>query len=227
MSRLTQRAEGLWTVDAPLTTLGARLGCRATLLRLPDGALWLHSPVPLDDALVAEIRALGEARHLVAPNTMHHLSLASAKERFSGARVYAPAGLRAKVPTLPVDELLGEAPPASWGGALSLRRFEGAKKLDEWAFFHAPSRTLIVTDLAFNYPEVEHWWTRWFFTLTGALGKFGPTRILLSFVDDVAAAKESVAGMCRDWDFERVIVAHGEVREGDAREALAAGWAAV
>ena len=128
---------------------------------------------------------------------------------------------------LPVDELLGEAPPASWGGALSLRRFEGAKKLDEWAFFHAPSRTLIVTDLAFNYPEVEHWWTRWFFTLTGALGKFGPTRILLSFVDDVAAAKESVAGMCRDWDFERVIVAHGEVREGDAREALAVGWAAV
>lgn len=224
-SRLVQWADGLWTIDAPFTILGAHLGCRATLLRLPDGALWLHSPVPLDDALIQGIGALGTVRHIVGPNTMHYLSLAAAKQRFPEARVYATAGLRAKVPGLPIDETLGEQAPQAWGGALEQRRFEGAPKLDEAVFFHPTSRTLILTDIAFNYPQVEHWWTRTFFTMTNALGRVGPTRVMMSYVSDKAAAKRSAAAMCADWDFERLVLAHGEVLEQDARERLAAGWA--
>ena len=39
---------------------------RMTVIRLPDGGLWLHSPTPLDDGLRAAIDALGPVAHIVA-----------------------------------------------------------------------------------------------------------------------------------------------------------------
>ena len=42
---------GLWHATHDHTLGGVQFRTRATLVRLEDGGLWMHSPIPLDDAL--------------------------------------------------------------------------------------------------------------------------------------------------------------------------------
>ena len=62
---------------------------RMTVIRLPDGGLWLHSPTPLDDGLRAEIDALGPVAHIVAPNRIHYWWAGDWKQAYPQARTYA------------------------------------------------------------------------------------------------------------------------------------------
>ena len=39
-----------------------------TVVRLPNSELWVHSPIPLTDALAGEVQQLGRVAHLIAPN---------------------------------------------------------------------------------------------------------------------------------------------------------------
>src|SRR5207253_182649 len=45
---------------------------RMAVIRLSGGGLFLWSPIPLTDGLRAEVDALGEVSHIVAPNSLHH-----------------------------------------------------------------------------------------------------------------------------------------------------------
>ena len=85
-------------------------------------------------------------------------------------------------------------------------------KLQEIVFFHHASRTLILTDLAFHIRNSDSWFTRLFMRLNGAYGHFGPSRIFRTLVKDRAALRSSLNRM-QEWDFDRIIVAHGEVLE--------------
>jgi hypothetical protein len=58
----------------------------------------------------------------------------------------------------------------------------------------------------------------------GATGRFGPHRPVRSMIRERAAARGSLSKIL-DWDFDRVIVTHGEVLERGGREALRAGFA--
>jgi hypothetical protein len=62
---LVANAPGLWTVDQDLRILGAQLGSRASILRLSDGRLALHSAVPFTAEDAAAIDALGEVALIV------------------------------------------------------------------------------------------------------------------------------------------------------------------
>ena len=59
---------------------GVHLPLRCTLVKLPSGALWMHSPVALRPAVAEEIRQLGEVVSIVAPNGFHHLFVKQARE---------------------------------------------------------------------------------------------------------------------------------------------------
>ena len=97
VTRLQPLGEDIWIVTAQGSMPGGvRLPLRMTVVRLPDGDLWLHSAVPIDDALQAELAALGEVAHVVVPNLFHNLSAATAMGQFPAAQLHAPTGLRAK-----------------------------------------------------------------------------------------------------------------------------------
>ena len=75
-------APDVWTVDRWVKLRGGlQFPVRMTVIRLADGRLWLHSPIELDDELDAELAALGEVAHLVAPNHQHFLYAAAARAR--------------------------------------------------------------------------------------------------------------------------------------------------
>jgi len=78
-------------------------------------------------------------------------------------------------------------------------------------FFHRASRTAIFTDLVFNVPA-DFKDARIFYALVGGRGHFGPHRLIRLMIRDHKAARESVAKIL-EWDFDRVIVTHGDVLE--------------
>ena len=64
---LTQLAPNLWSATHHLSVSGLPLTSRMTVVRLSDGGLWLHSPVPIDAALYPPTRSYW-VRRVCAPN---------------------------------------------------------------------------------------------------------------------------------------------------------------
>ncbi|MEN8181504.1 MAG: DUF4336 domain-containing protein [Myxococcota bacterium] len=223
-SRLRALDEGLWVVDHPLVVGGLHLGTRSTVVQLTGGGVVVHSPGPLDPGLAEELEKLGPVRALIAPNRLHHLSLAGAGRAFPAARVFGAPGLAAKQPDLHLDEELGDEPPELWKTDLTQHCFGGAPRLSEVVFHHPASRSLLLTDLAFHVLHSDSRLTRVAMWLNDGYGRFGPTRLLRRTIRDRAAARASLE-LVLSWDFERVIVTHGEVLESGGREALRAAYA--
>lgn len=217
MAGLRGIADGLWAIEMPHSMKGIDLGTRSTIAKLPSGGLFLCSAGPFEEARFRAIEALGEVEAIVAPNTFHHLYLNRAKKRFSEARVFLAPGLIEKVPGLPKGEVLGDEAPAAWRGTLDQKLIRGTT-LNEVVFLHRPTRTLILTDMAFHIQR-GGFFTRLFMNLNGGFGKFGPTRVLRSTFIDEAAVRASVESLLA-WDFDRIIVAHGDIVETGGKEML-------
>lgn len=219
MNRLTGHSDGLWTLPFPFSMGGIQLGGRTTIVGTPQGLI-LISPGPLEADDLSEIRALGTVVGLIAPNLMHHLFMAAAQEQFPQAQVWLAPGLPQKRPDLKYDHLLGPAAPELWRDVLPQILVPGMPSINETVFFHAPSATLILTDLAFHCRHCSHWPTRAFLKLNGAWQRFGPTRLLRHYFLTDRQAFRSALQRILEWPFERVVVAHGEVLESGGREAL-------
>ena len=121
-----------------------------TVVRLPDSALLLHSPIPVTEELLGEVTPLGPVAYLVAPNRFHHLFVGEWLDACPEASAYVAAGLEDKRPDLKIAGVLGDEPEPAWAGTLDQVVLQGIPLTNEVIFFHRPSSTLIVTDLAFN-----------------------------------------------------------------------------
>ena len=213
---LREVAPEVWCLDALQAVPGAHLPARMTVVRLPDGGLWLHSPVVLSDAHAAAIDALGPVRHLVAPNRFHHLNVGPALERWPEATTWLAPGLAAKRPDLREDHTLGESAPDAWAESFDQVQVQGAPMVNEVVFFHRPSGTVILTDLAFNVHHLDSMVMRGFFRLVGAYGRFIQSRTWpWVFISDRAAAAKSAHAVL-EWPAQRVVMAHGDIVEADA-----------
>jgi hypothetical protein len=195
---------------------GMSMPCRATILRLPDGQLVVHSPLALDDATAKEIDGLGDVRYLIAPNCIHWMFLKAAKERYPKARVFGAPGLAKKLGSFAFEHL-PERGEIDGVRGLRVERIQGVPNIEEHAFLHEASRSLIVTDLMFNIHQCRSFGMRCVLRIVGAWKKTSQSRIWRLMVKDRAAAARSASNVL-SWDFERVVVAHGEVVEDDARE---------
>ena len=207
--------DGLWHDTHDLTmTGGIQFRTRTVLARLSDGGLWMHSPIPLDDARSSEIDALGEVRHIVAPNGFHDRYSADAKARYPEATLWGSPALRHSKESVPVDAWLGETEPP-WTNELRPLRIDGAPKAEEFVFLHTPSRTLIVTDLLFQIRYPVNAVTKIVLWMAGAHGgRLAQSRIWRSLTKDRTAAGRSIEAML-EWEFERVVLAHGDFVEGE------------
>jgi hypothetical protein len=211
--------ENLWVLERPLRVFGLQIGARMTVIRLANGDLFLHSPVELGAEARGALDELGPVRHIAAPNKVHHLYFAEAAAAYPEATRYAAPGLPEKRRDLVFHEVLGDDPPAAWSGEIDQLWFRGAPHIEEIVFCHRPSRTLLLTDLAFNVRATRSLWTQIWLRANGVYGKFGPSRLVRRLIRD-----ESAARACLDrilaWDFDRVVVSHGVVLQGRGRRVL-------
>ena len=214
----------LWVASAPQRFLGFEIGARMTVVRFADSRLLLHAPVAARPELVREVAALGVVTHLVAPNRFHHLYAGEWQRLFPDASLFVAPGLESKRPDLRIAGVLGREPEPGWAGTLEQEPIGGFPIPGEVVFFHRPSATLILTDLAFNVGPRSPAITRLAFRLGGAFGRVSPTPIERLLVRDRAAFRRSLERVL-EWPFERVVVAHGEVSEKGGREQLRRGYA--
>jgi hypothetical protein len=199
------------------------IGTRMTVIRLSGGGLFLHSPVRLGEPTRRALDALGPVRAVVAPSKVHHLFVADYIAGYPQARVYGAPGLAEKRKDLQLHGVLGDHAPSEWNGEIEQHLFRGASFMNEVVFFHPATRTLILTDLAFNVPADKTAGARIFYWLTGAAGRFGPHRIVRLAIRDRRAARESVDRILR-WNFDRVTVTHGDVLECGGKQRFAAAF---
>lgn len=222
---LQQLAPDLWIADHQLKIMGAEFGARMSVIRLGSGGLFVHSPVTLTPELHAAIHKLGPVEAVVAPNAMHHMYLPAFTEAFPSALVYVADGVAAKHPDLQVTGLLGEEPEPLWALELDQHRIAGQPRINEVAFLHKPSRTLLLTDWLFNFNRSDTWWTRTFLRLAGAYHGPSQSRLLRLSIADRNAARTSRDRLLA-WDFDRIIVAHGDIIPGDGKAVVrkATAW---
>jgi hypothetical protein len=195
----------IWIADGPpVAALGPiALPTRMTVVKLSDDSLWINSPVTASRSEMERIALIGAVKHLVSPTPLHNWRLGPWKKVFPDAALW------------PRDSLGDDVPP-QWAADLDQVIFEGNLFLTEVEFFHAASRSLIVGDFVQNYPKREHRpllnaVTR----VAGVQGGGVPLDIRLSVFHRSRA--RATLGKLLSWDFDRLIVAHGDCIESDAK----------
>lgn len=218
-------AANLWGAESSAVFGGVlSMPIRMTVIRLLDGALVLHSPIPVDDALAAELAALGVVRYLVAPNRLHHLYVADVHARYPAAELWGAPGLAEKRPDLRFHGRLCATPPdvpapPAWAPELEPRLVDGNALTREVVFLHRPTRTLLVTDLVFNMRALESRVSAWILWSVGAYGRLAQSLVWRLSTRDRAAARASIEAILA-WDFDRLVMAHGTVLETEAKAEL-------
>lgn len=219
-------AQDIWLVDGPMIRFyGMPFSTRATVIRLDNGDIWVHSPTRLNAGLVAEITALGPVTHLIAPNWIHYAYVTEWQAQFPTVQSWAAPGVkeRAKSKGMAVrfDHDLGEGAEPAWRGQIEQQIVRGSKVHQEAVFFHRASATLILTDLIENF-EAKNlpWWMRTLARFAGICDPDGqmPRDMRATFRHGQDELRQAVDQMI-EWAPERVIVAHGRwYRSGGVAE---------
>jgi hypothetical protein len=217
-------ADDIWVAEQPLRYLGVALTTRMTIVRLADGILMVHSPIRLTDELRSAAASAGRVRFIVAPNRFHHLFVPDWQKAYPGAQTFCAPGLDTKRADLKFTAILGDEPAPAWADEMDQAFMRALPPLNEIVLFHRKSRTVIFTDLLFNIARHDSAYARFLLRLDGAL--HGPAiprsfRLLLH-----RRRVECAAFLARllSWDFDRVILAHGELIGSGAKVAIERAW---
>lgn len=211
-------ATNLWLLTYPLNLLGVNLRRNVTVIRLSSGKIVVHSTGPFAGEDVAMISALGEVGWLCEAMLRHDTFSKQGRTAFPNVPFLAPEGFgqhqdfvtHAIVPT-----------PEEWRGELEAIELQGIPSMRETVFFHPPSRTLIVADLVFNFPYNEPLWSELMLkAAVGAQHHPGVSRAFKLSISDETAFQQSISQMM-EWDFDRVVVGHGEVIPVGGKERIA------
>lgn len=227
LNTLKQVSDNIWIVDgAAISFYGLPFSTRMTVIRLANGDLFLHSPVPMTETLKVQIEKLGTVRHLVSPNWIHYAYIHEWAQAFPDTIAWASPGVkkRARKFKSPVvfNYDLGESAEEAWEGEIEQMIVHGHIIHHEVVFFHKASRTLILTDLIENFEakNISIWFRplAWFAGILDPDGKM-PIDMWLGFSKGKDQVRKAVEKMI-DWQPERVILSHGRWYERDGANEL-------
>lgn len=228
---LTNYVDGqIWLCAYPVRLAGTFFEARMTVIRVGSGKIMLHSPCHISPALAKEISALGPVSAICVPGNFHHLHVASAQAAFPDARTWICPGIENKRPDLRFDGILGDEVPPDWRGEIEQVLVRGSRIMREVAMYHRPSRTLILVDLIENFtdatPNIGGALKFWFKYVMRMWGKPRPAPEYRIGWSDRQAAAESIRRILA-WDFQRIVLSHGDLIEKDARQIAAKAWSGV
>lgn len=219
---LNEFGRAIWIAQgAEAVVAGFRYPTRMAVMRLSDGGLFVWSPIAFTDDLRAAVDALGPVRHIVEPNSLHHLHLSEWRRAYPGARLHAPPGLRTKRADIAFDADLGDAPSPDWAGEIDQVLVRGNRITTEAVFFHVASGTVLFTDLLQQIPApMLSGWRALVAKLDLMVGPEPqvPRKFRIAFTDRRAA--RDALGRILAWPAEKVLMAHGTPVETDAPEYL-------
>lgn len=252
---------GIYTGDRPFYWNKIDVGCRMTVVELPSKTngktdLFIHSPVGIDGPLTKALGDIGHVKYVVSPNYEHLKFATQWHQSFPEAEMWGCPGLGQRLPEI---EWKGEIPfhcrPVGWRRVkgvmgnddivpwdnleiqslhidIEKNPFTGTPFFNEVIFYHSASKTLMCTDLFWNYPAdtvpnsqygVDDTWELApkveKIPIGSILWKAGMDKIYYPFfnnfmVTDPAAYKDIANHIVNVWDVETVIPAHGDILRG-------------
>ena len=204
-------ADEIWIADGThVSVAGFHYPTRMAVIRLSSRDLFVWSPTALADDLRADVNTLGQVRHIVAPNSLHHLFLQDWARAFPDAKLYAPPGLRKKRPDIAFAADLADQPDPSWAGDIDQVPMRGNLITTEVVLFHRKSGTALFTDLLQQLPPtLLSGWRAVVAKLDLMVGAEPqvPHKFRLAFTDRSAARAALTRIMA--WPTQRVLLAHG------------------
>jgi hypothetical protein len=207
-------ARGVAIMQYPLRAFGIDFRRCVTLLRLTDGRVVIHSSAPFAREDVEAICLFGEPSWLVEGTLMHDTFARPVRAVFPDIPYLAPDGF-AKLSGVPTQPLC--PPPPDWAGEIEVLRVDGLRKINEHAFFHHASRTLVLADLLFHFPADSRGWPRFFAQRIMRLPRlFGISAFFRLMIRDREAFALSMNKVL-EWDFEQIVVGHGEPVQRNAK----------
>ena len=210
---LQQLDENLWAVEGDVPGI-AGLRRRMSIVRRSDGGLLFFNAVPVDDATLAQVRALGTPSILVIPQHLHMMDAHAFRERL-GVRVFAPAGTRALVEErVAVDGSFEDIPSDP---AVAVITAAGVKTGEGMALVRSgPRVSLVVADVVLNVPHGKGV-AGLAFRLLGMTGDRPrlPLPVRLRVVGDRRALRAQLEELARTPGLARIVPSHGAVVDRD------------
>lgn len=233
------------TLSVPFLRFGRiKIGGRATLVKLQTGNVAVFSPVALTPAVKAKVQSLGPIKYIVAPDFEHHLFIRAWHEEYPDAEVVGMEGLPEKREADPATRGVRFSHVFSAKNKRDLHitpefdaefnyEYFHAHVNKELVFLHKPSRTLIEADLLFNLPATEQYsksgvdphsgiLTKLFGGIMNTRGNMIWQKRFLWYAagkQDRAAFGDS-ARRIKQWDYDRIIPAHGDVIETGGKKIM-------
>ena len=212
---LTQRDEGLWTVDDDIPGINGA-NRRMSIVKRLDGTLLFYNAIPLDDATLSKVTELGKPAHLLIPNQYHTLDVAAFAHRL---------GLTAYCPDVAVEKLASRLtcqPISAFPVDASLRLF----RVDGFSTHEViviAGKTLLVADLVTNSPHVGGF-SGFMMKLVGFTGPAPklPMPVRKRVGKDLAAVKALMNELAAVEAWSRLIPSHGGIVETDGPAVLRA-----
>lgn len=207
-------APNIYIKEYPIRYAGCTFSSCMTIAKLSNGRLWIHSPCEITPQLKAEIEALGPVGVIIAPGNYHHLHVKSCQDAFPSAQTVICPGVEKKQPTLKYDAILQETKPEeSYAADLEQVLIQGNRVINEVAFLHKESKTLILTDsielIGDSTPGTNLVLRFWWKYLLRMWNVPKPAPEYQMGWNDKVLAKKSMEQIMQ-WDFQQVIISHGE-----------------
>lgn len=212
-----QLGPGLWHLERRLRVAGAILPTRSTIVDVGDGDLVVLSAPPPPWPGFSD---LGDVSTVVAPNSFHYLYVESFAQHVGATEIFVAPGLVRRVGGLGRARELCRNCMHRWRRCLEFVILGPQRGVSEVLFFHRPSGTLILTDIAWNLTSHRRTYDRVAWRLFGIPNSFGVSRNARLFLLRNEAHVNSALSSASLWPFERIIVAHGEIVESGARAAF-------
>ena len=229
MAKLTEYIKDqIWILEYPVRYGGMDLYGRMSIMKLANGELIIHDAYKIDQATKQEIDALGEVKYIIAPGNFHHLYVTDFQQLYPEAETFICPGLERKRPDIKFDWILGNRPDPRWGDVLEQVVLQGPRIIWEVAFFHKPSKTLLLVDSLENigddYRHSAGLWLRFWWKVVFKMWNHPKAAPEYQIAwGNKAIVKQGLSKII-DWDAERVILQHGENIEADVKNVLTKAW---
>jgi len=201
-----------------------------TVIRLASGKVMLHSPCSITETMAQEISELGPVAQILAPGNFHNMYVAAAQAAFPAAKTWVCPGTERRRPELKYDSLLGDAAPLDWAGEIDQTLVQGTRFMREVAMFHRASRTLVLVDLIENFtdatPNTGGALKFWFKYVLRMWNNPRPAPEYRMGWNDRRAAANSLRRILA-WDFDRIVLSHGDLIEADAHDVAIKAWSGI
>jgi hypothetical protein len=205
--------ENLFVVEGEVPGIPG-LRRRMAIVRRTDGRLLFFNAVPLGEALLSQVTALGTPAFLVIPQHLHMIDARAFRERL-GVKVYAPRATRARIAErVEVDGTFEDIPSDP---SVSVITVAGFNTFEGMAVARCGERvSLLVADLVLNVPNGPGL-SGMIFRLLGFTGDRPklPFPVRLRILRDKAALRAQLAELSRTHGLVRIVTSHGAVVDRD------------